>query len=212
MSGTSDLSVREMARRLNVAKSQVARDKLAGMPMHDADSARAWRLAHRDVSRTKEGRIDRPAMPPESQPAAQANRQAPPLATDLHRQIEVEVVTAAENEPALADSDAPQSTDTAEYRAARALRERIRAEREQLELNRLRGSLADVEEVARIAYTAYRALRDAILNVPARIKDQLAAEEDPFRTEQVIEAELTSVLSAFDPASAVREKEDDDEA
>jgi hypothetical protein len=55
------LSVRAMAEALGVAKSQVHRDAQAGMPMHSADAARAWRLDQHDMSRTVEGRIDRPA-------------------------------------------------------------------------------------------------------------------------------------------------------
>lgn len=53
------ISIRKMAAELGVGKSQVQRDAAAGMPMASVEAARAWRAATHDVSRTKEGRIDR---------------------------------------------------------------------------------------------------------------------------------------------------------
>jgi hypothetical protein len=113
--------------------------------------------------------------------------------------------------PPEAPDDTPQPGDTAEYRKARAERERTRAEREALELEQLRGKLIDVAEASRLAFTAYRGLRDAFENIPARLKDQLAAESDPFRIEQQLAAEIAAVLSSFDVDAAVREKPDEDE-
>jgi phage terminase Nu1 subunit (DNA packaging protein) len=117
---------------------------------------------------------------------------APPAATDL-------------------DDDPPRADDGEDYRRARAAREQTRAEREALELEQLRGKLIAVDEAARIAFTAFRGLRDAIESVPARVKDALAAESDPFRLEQTLSAELAAVLGAFDPATAVSERDDDDD-
>lgn len=100
--------------------------------------------------------------------------------------------------------------DSAAYREHRATRERINAERAQIELDQLKGSLIDLEEAKRLAYTAFRTLRDAVLNVPTRIKDQCAAESDAFRVEQLIEAELVAALNTFDLARVTRETDDDD--
>ena len=82
-----DLSIRAMATALGITKSQAGRDKLDGMPMHDVDAARAWRAAHRDMSRTAEGRIDRPA----DTPAPEAD-DPPPSDTDTaaYRQARTE--------------------------------------------------------------------------------------------------------------------------
>jgi hypothetical protein len=115
--------------------------------------------------------------------------------------------------PVQTPEDTPEPGDTSEYRQARAAREKTRAEREELELSELRGRLLDVEEASRLAFTAFRALRDALQNVPARLKDQLAAETDAFRVEQLLEVEITAVLASFDVESAVRDKDkaDDDE-
>lgn len=144
-----------------------------------------------DVSRTVEGRIDRPTSSGRSDIS-------PPQAA---------LPAAAVTEP----DDVPQPGDTAEYRRARAERERTRAEREALELEQLRGKLIDVDEASRVAFTAFRGLRDALENVAPRIKDQVAAEADPFRVEQIIANEVASVLLSFDVATAVNERDDEDD-
>jgi hypothetical protein len=112
--------------------------------------------------------------------------------------------------PASEDDTDDVDENNAAYREHRANRERIRAEREQIELDELKGSLIGVEEAKRLAFTAFRSLRDAVLNVPARIKDQCAAETDGFMVEQLIEAELTKALGGFDPTKVLRDSDDDD--
>ena len=181
------LSIRRMAAELGVSKSQVARDAQAGMPMTDAAAARLWRAAQHDMSRTVEGRVDRPAAPPVQPPAA------PPSADD---------------DPAAADDE-----DTAAYRAARANRERINAERAQLELDQLRGRLVDRDEVARLRFTEFRSLRDGLGNIGARIKDACAVETDPLRCEILINDAVGEVLNAFADQVLTRgvTQDDDDE-
>ena len=110
-----------------------------------------------------------------------------------------------------ADEDSLEGDD-ALYRRARARREQIRAQREGLELRRLRGSLIELDEIQRVSFTAYRALRDQILNVPARIRDRAAAEGDPLRIEAMIEAELVAALSSFDPTRLVDDPAEADDA
>lgn len=183
------LSVRAMAEALGVSKSQVSRDAQAGMPMHDVAAARGWRQAQHDLSRTADGRIDR--TPPDAPLAAGS----PPAAAGA------------------VDDDAPASDpDTAAFRSARAARERTNAERAQLELEQLRGNLIPLADAQRLAFTAFRTLRDAVLNVPARVKDQAAAMTDPLLVERLIEDELTATFKRFDETSLVTEPaEDDDE-
>ncbi len=106
--------------------------------------------------------------------------------------------------------------DTKAYRAERAQRERIRREREQLELDQLRGSLVDKAEVARLRFTEFRALRDALGNVGARIKDAVAAESDALRCEQLIDREISARLADFADQVLARgvtaEADDEDDA
>jgi hypothetical protein len=205
------LSVRTLAAALGVSKSQVHRDALVGMPVHSVDAARAWRARVHDISRTVDGRIDRPGpgVRQEAQSLASGRPDAPSLAGA--RPDEPAAMPGAVTVPQEPPEDAPQPGDTAEYRKARAERERTRAEREALELEQLRGKLIAIDEVSRIAFTAFRGLRDAIENVPARIKDQVAAEADPFHVERIMATELTSVLQSFDVAAAVSEPDDEDD-
>lgn len=97
------------------------------------------------------------------------------------------------------------------YRRARAQREEIRRDREMLELEQLRGNLIALDEVKSLAFTAFRTLRDALLNVPARIKDEAAAQMDPLLVEQLIEREITAVLASFDLAKVISDQDEDDE-
>lgn len=105
---------------------------------------------------------------------------------------------------------ADEETSTA-YREARASREELRLQREQYEFEQLRGQLIDVDEARRLAFTAFRSLRDNLLNIPARLKDQMAAETDALRIEQLLDAELTEALTKFDPGQVVTEVEDEDD-
>lgn len=159
------LSIRDMAEALGVSKSQVGRDKDAGMPMDSADAARAWRLADKDPSRTVDGRIDRP------------HAQTP--ASDSPRS-DAEAGTAAgpageTTSPAGSADDDQVDVDTAAYRADRARNERIKADRAELELEQLRGELVLVKEVERLEFTAGRIVRDRVLMVPARVAGSLQA-------------------------------------
>lgn len=195
------LSVRDMAAALGVSKSQVARDKLAGMPMSDAPAARAWRDAHHDPSRTVDGRIDRPAAR-DTTPAAEGG-----LATAAGAGGAAAAPPASPTE-----DDAPRPDDTADYRQARTEREQIRRDRERMDLDRERGRLVDAAEAARLAFTAFRSLRDQAFNMAARLAPQLASETDALRCEQLIDAELTAVFGRFDEARLLKEPDEDDDA
>lgn len=187
------LSVRAMAEALGVGKSQVQRCAAAGMPMTDPAAARAWREAHQDVSRTAAGRIDRPAAKPAPAPAPAA----PPT-------------TVLPPAPPPAD-DTPEPDDTDQYRQARAERERIRRDRELLELEQLRGRLIDLEDAKRLAFTAFRGLRDAILQVPSRVMHPLAVETDALAIEALLERELEAVLERWDARRLTSDADDDDD-
>ena len=196
----------ELASALGLTPAAVSKLKKQGMPVDSVEAARLWRERTLDLSRTKTGRIDRPALF-----EASANGSTPAAADSGVG--EVATLATSPAAPVQTPEDTPEPGDTSEYRQARAAREKTRAEREELELSELRGRLLDVEEASRLAFTAFRALRDALQNVPARLKDQLAAETDAFRVEQLLEVEITAVLASFDVESAVRDKDkaDDDE-
>ena len=186
------LSIRDMAAALGVSKSQVQRDKAAGMPMSDAGAAQSWRQQHHDVSRTREGRIDRASVSSLPVTSVQA--------------------------PAQGDDDQDDDGgDTAAYRAARTEREQIRRDRERIELQREQGQVVDRDEVARLRFTEFRALRDALGNLALRTAPALAVEADPIVCERIVRAALDDVLQTFASQVLTRDvtqdvDEDDDEA
>lgn len=110
----------------------------------------------------------------------------------------------------VADDD-EEDPNTEAFRKSRAEQMAIRVERERIELDVLRSKYIELEEAKRLVFTAFRALRDAALNVPARIKDQCAAESDAFQVEQIMDAELTAAFDGFNPLTALRDSDEDDE-
>lgn len=102
------------------------------------------------------------------------------------------------------DLDDPEDDDeevvpqNSEYQRHRTSREEIRMEKERIELNKLKGQVLDLDDAKRLVFTSFRTLRDAIMNVPARTKDLLAAESDPYRIETMLESELAAALEAID--------------
>lgn len=116
-----------------------------------------------------------------------------------------------ESASARADDEPAPPDQTSEYRAERAKRERIRRERDEIELEELRGNLIALAEVEVTVYTAFRTLRDAMLQVGTRVKDRCASTADPFMVEQIIEAEVAATFARFDPAKMAQPPDDDDE-
>ena len=57
--------------------------------------------------------------------------------------------------------------------------------------------MIDKEFATQAAFTAFRAIRDAVLNVPARVKEELAAHTDANELEQQLERELTAALHSL---------------
>lgn len=96
------------------------------------------------------------------------------------------------------------------YRAARAAREQTRLERERMDLERERGTTLPLAEAQRLAFTAFRTVRDNVMNIPVRLKDALAAETDPIRVESMLETELMRALASVDATALVSENDTDD--
>lgn len=108
--------------------------------------------------------------------------------------------------------DVPAPTDqTDEYRIERAKRERLRREREEIELSKIRGNIIELAEAKLVVFTSFRTLRDAMLHVAVRVKDRCAAETDPFVVEQIIEAEIVATFARFDPSRMLQPPDDDDD-
>jgi hypothetical protein len=80
---------------------------------------------------------------------------------------------------------------------ARALREVYDAQKRELDLAIKRGELVRVVDVQRQAFGLYRAIRDTVFAVPARVAAQLAAETDEAVVRDVLEAELAAIFDSF---------------
>jgi hypothetical protein len=145
-----------------------------------------------------------------------ASRVAVNVMADVPTQREIPLARAvAESAPPPAaaekgDADGMSGTDrvASEYREHRATRERFQALTQQLEYEQLVGTLINVDEAKRIAYTSFRALRDAVMNVAPRLKDQLAALTDPHAIEQLLEDELAGALGAIDIGKLLKEQDE----
>jgi len=117
--------------------------------------------------------------------------------------------------PAGEEADKPAAEEltgsdksASEYRENRSKREYYVAAKHQLEYEQLLGQLINVDDAKRIAFTSFRAIRDSVLNVAARIKDQLAAETDPHVCEELLDRELSAALASVDVGQLVAESED----
>jgi hypothetical protein len=181
------LSYSQLGQALGISKQAVGKLAQAGMPTNTVEAAQQWRLANLDASRSKDARMGIGAGQGDRRPSAGAD------------------------DP---DDDAPATDDSAEYRQARTQREQIRRDREALQLEQERGRLVDVEEVARLRFTEFRALRDALGNVGARIAAAVATKDDPLSCEQLIQDEIEAALQAFADNVLTRgvTQDDDDDA
>ena len=117
--------------------------------------------------------------------------------------------------PAREEADKPvgeeltgNDSNAGRYRESRASREFYVAAKQKLEYEQLLGQLINVDDAKRIAFTSFRAIRDSVLNVAARIKDQLAAETDPHVCEELLDRELSAALASVDVGQLVAESED----
>ena len=88
-------------------------------------------------------------------------------------------------------------SDTPEIATERARLLAAQAAREELRLGEDRGALIRVDAVRTVMEHAYITLRDAILNLPARLAPQIAAESDTAAIQTLLHAELYSALTTL---------------
>lgn len=110
-----------------------------------------------------------------------------------------------------AEDNAPTNETWAE---AKTRKDKAAADLLELQLRTKKGELLERTLVERQAFEAARRVRDAILNVPNRIADQLAVETDRFRVHQLMVAELNKALEELANEkwdAPAQETNDDDE-
>jgi hypothetical protein len=80
---------------------------------------------------------------------------------------------------------------------AKLKRARAIAEREELATQRQKGELLHVRDVCKRWEQNARALRDAFINLPARLSEQLADEAEPEKIKTILTVEIVSILQDF---------------
>lgn len=99
---------------------------------------------------------------------------------------------AAPEEPAKVD----------DYMYNRNRREAAEAERAELSLAEDKGQLIRVDAVKAAVASVFSATRDALLQIPARLGPQLAAESDPAAAQTMLHAEIHQALQQLAGAAA----------
>jgi hypothetical protein len=95
-----------------------------------------------------------------------------------------------------ADDDDEEPAAVASLAAAQLQLTVERTKKLQLERDVAEGRLVPVATVAKEAFEAERTIREAILNLPARLSGELAAETDPKRVHATLDAALRECLTS----------------
>lgn len=97
------------------------------------------------------------------------------------------------------DAPAPAAASAApsSFAAASADERRVKAQREQLKLDRELGRVVDRQAVEGDLQTAARKMRDALLAMPARLKGELASMTNPAEIGGLLDREVRAVLEAL---------------
>jgi len=83
------------------------------------------------------------------------------------------------------------------FNESRAKSEHFRAELARLDLEVKEDQLVEVSRVKREAFSAARAVRDALGNIPDRVSNQMAAESDPVVIHQTLTEEIRKALETL---------------
>lgn len=89
-------------------------------------------------------------------------------------------------------NDEPANSD--DYMFNRNRREAAEAERAELSLAEDKGQLIRVDAVKAALANVFSATRDVLLQIPARLGPQLAAESDPAKAQTMLHAEIHQAL------------------
>jgi len=118
---------------------------------------------------------------------------------------EAAVKAYTEGNPLVSTSPTRKKSDELEipsFNESRAKSEHFRAELARLDLEVKEQQLVEVARVQREAFTAARAVRDALGNIPDRVSNQLAAESDPVVIHQTLTEEIRKALETLTKSGA----------
>lgn len=122
---------------------------------------------------------------------------------------EAAVKAYTEGNPLVSTSPTRKKSDELEipsFNESRAKSEHFRAELARLDLETKEQQLVEVARVQREAFTAARAVRDALGNIPDRVSNQFAAESDPVVIHQTLTEEIRKALETLTKSAAEVDK------
>ena len=100
--------------------------------------------------------------------------------------------------PTPASASAPTDNRKAvDYASARTMREAYRAKMARLDYEERERKLVDSQKMYEEGFQLGRQVRDAVLGVPDRLADILAAEQDPVKIRQLLQDELEMTLTSL---------------
>ena len=114
-----------------------------------------------------------------------------------------------EGNPLVSTSPTRKKSDELEipsFNESRAKSEHFRAELARLDLETKEQQLVEVARVQREAFTAARAVRDALVNIPDRVSNQFAAESDPVVIHQTLTEEIRKALETLTKSASEVDK------
>lgn len=92
---------------------------------------------------------------------------------------------------------------TAQYGAARAIREGYAARRAKIDYEKEIGQLVDVDQVRALAFKVARTARDSLLSMPDRLAPILAGESNQFEVHRIMTEEIRRVCNDIAAAKPV---------
>lgn len=171
------ISQAALGRALGLSPAAITKLKGQGMPVDSVEAAQAWREARQNVAARKPA----PSSLSSSESPVSALRVFPPL----HRP---DPGVPGPDRHGLAD-DLGEDRD-----AARTRREISEANIAEMTEARLARELIRVAVVQAQLGTDYATLREAMLQIPARLAPKLAAESDPAAIQVMLHAEIHQAL------------------
>ncbi len=180
--GVNEKAVRK-ARAAGVFSDQaVGRDEVGNPVVRDVTLAVAeWERSGR--------RLRGSARRPPTRPAAAVGRA---VDEDLEGQEDADLLPVLPPLPTVEELDA--SSPSLVRAQTTAMLERARKLR--LENDQREGQLLDASKAAREAFEFARIVRESVLNLPARLSAQLAAEQDPAHVYSLLDRALREALEA----------------
>jgi phage terminase Nu1 subunit (DNA packaging protein) len=166
----SQMSQSDLGRALGLSPAAITKLKKQGMPVVSVDAAQAWRLARQSVARRKPQPLTAVAV-------------AAPKTVGEHIAL-----------PPMGEGAYARQPES-EYNTARTRREKAEAEIAELRLAEQLGLLINAAHVRAALAKRVAGLREAMLQLPARVVPLLAASPDAGSMDKILRAEIVAALA-----------------